>query len=149
MLKNDYKKIDRFTSAVTAYLVTALIVATMWFFFTKQVLLNLQSVPVQRREGYDDPYLSFLGLTLAYLLSGLIIYTVIIVLLPKVASSMFLKMVICCLACILLLICIRLLTFGLGLSDPGMLTELLTMAVAGALFPIVQKMLLEFLYKKN
>ena len=149
MLKNDYNKTDRFTSALIAYLLTALIVATLWYFFTKEVLLNLQSVPVQRRQGYDDPYLSFLGLTLAFLLSGLIVYGIIIVLLPKVASSMFLKIVICCLACILLLICIRLITFGLGLSDPGMLTELLAMAVAGGLFPIIQKILLGFLSMKN
>lgn len=147
--KNQYKKTGLLVSAALAYLQTALMAATLWFLFTKQVLLKLQSIPEQRRHGYDDPYLSFLGLTSTYLLVGLILYGIILALLPKMASPIPWKIMISSLTSVLPLICIRLTTFGLGLSDPGMLTELMAIALAGGLFPIVQKMIQGFLKKEN
>lgn len=149
MLKNNYNKPNRHISVVLAYLLTCLMVATIWFLFTREVLLKLQSIPEYRRHGYDDTYLSFLGLTSVYLLVGLIVYGIILALLPKMASHMPLNIMIGSLTCMLPLTCIRLATFGLGLSDPGMLTELMAMALAGGLFPIVQKMIQGFSKQEN
>lgn len=140
MLIKSYSKKARFISIGVAYLITSLISAVLLYIITKKVLLNMQSIPLQKRQGYDNPFDSFLALSLGLLLVSLIIYQIINALLPKLFSSITLKIVLGIFSGILPLICLQLITFGISLSDPGMLTEFLVLAACGGLLPIVQKL---------
>lgn len=148
MLKKFYTKTTRFTSAVMAYFLIAIAVTIIWYFLTKEFLLNLESIPEQQRRGYDNPFLSLLAVTFGFLLVAFIVYEIIITLLSKLSFSIVLKVLAGIFAGILPVVCLQLMTFGISLSDLGMLTEFLAMGIGGGLIPVGKKLMLSFFKAK-
>ncbi len=149
MLKKSYTKPARFASAVMAYFLIVIAVTMIWYSLTKEFLLKLDSIPEQQRQGYDNPFLSLLAVTFGFLLVAFIVYEIIITLLSTLSSSMVLKVLAGILAGIFPVVCIQLMTFGISLSDPGMLTEFLAMGIGGGLIPVVKKLMFSFLKAKT
>ncbi|MBI2284940.1 MAG: hypothetical protein HYU71_14590 [Bacteroidetes bacterium] len=130
--------VHRFVSYALAYLIITLFSTLIWFYITKAVLIKLQSTPQKIREGYDNSFLSLIAVTSGFLLFATVLYRIIVFWALKLSSSMAIKIFVGIIAGISPVCLVQLFSFGLKLSDPGMLTEILIMAMAGGFIPIVQ-----------
>lgn len=130
--------VARFVSYAIAYLIITLFSSVIWFYITKTVLIKLQSISQIIRDGYDNSFLSLLAITSGFLLFTIVLYKFVTFWVLKLSSSMALKIIVGIITGIMPICLVQFLTFGLNLSDPGILTEFLIMAMAGGLIPIVQ-----------
>ena len=133
-----FSSVHRFISYVIAYLIITLFSAFIWFCITNVVLIKLQSIPQMIRDGYDNSFISLIVITAGFLLFASLLYGIIIFVVLKLSLSMATKIFVGIFAGVSPVLLVQLFTFGLTLSDPGMLTEILIMAMAGGFFPIVQ-----------
>lgn len=129
---------DRLFRVIISYAVIVISTALLWYGITKLVLLQLPGLPSDVRQGYDNPFLSLLGLVAVFLFGAYILYAVITAMLPK-SASLFLKMLVGFIAGVLPVVVLQLSTFGLPLSNPAVVTELAIMGLGGAALPLFQR----------
>jgi hypothetical protein len=134
--------IKRYISGITSLVFIGFISALIMYLITDFVLMTRDIIPSRQRRGYDIPISSILILCYGFLFVTAILYAAIQYLFPAISKNNTFKIMIGAIAGLLPVVIIHLSTFGLPLTDPAMLTELLTMALAGATIPVVHKKLM-------
>ena len=134
-------KVLRFTPSITAFVSITIVISIFWYLFTELILLKLYFIPESTRDGYKNPYLSFLGFLAVSVFIALIIYELINLIFFHQKTSIGLRVMVGLLSGVLPVGIANGLTFGLPFSDPGFLTELLMLSLSGALIPIVKQKL--------
>lgn len=135
--------ISQILYAVITYFIIVLITAFLWFEITDLILTRLPSLPLQIRDGYANPFSSFLAITAFFVFISYIMYAGINTLVHKITSSIAVKVLLGFIAGIAPVVALNLSTFGLPIQDPAMWTELIILGMAGAALPLVQKGILK------
>lgn len=140
---------NRIVSAMLSFILLTAILSIIWHLFIQLVLMQISSLPPATRHGYDNPYLSILGITVVFLGTGYLLYGLLTSVLPKTATSILPRIVIGIITGLLPVIILQLTTFGLPLSDPAIQTQLAILALGGLLFPITQNAIIRYLVHKQ
>lgn len=136
---------NRIPAAILSLLLIGFVAACIMYLITDFILMTRDTIPSRQRRGYDTPFSSILMLCNGFLFVAGILYAAIQYLFPAVSKKYSNKIVIGAIAGLLPVVMIHLSTFGLPLTDPAMLTELLIMVLAGAMIPVVHKKLMDIL----
>ncbi|MEQ1625585.1 MAG: hypothetical protein ABL870_12875 [Sediminibacterium sp.] len=135
----------RIPAAILSFLLIGFVAACIMYLITDFVLMTRDTIPSRHRRGYDISFSTILILCYSLLFVGGILYATIQYLFPAVSKKYSFKIVIGAIAGLLPVVMLHLSTFGLSLTDPATLTELLIMVLAGAMIPVVNKKLMGIL----
>lgn len=136
---------NRIPAAIFSLLLIGFVAACIMYLITDFVLMTRDTIPSRQRRGYDTPFSSILMLSYGFLFVAGILYAAIQYLFPTLSKNDLFKIMIGAIAALLPVVMLHLSTFGLPLTDPAMLTELLIMVLAGAMIPVVHKLIIETL----
>lgn len=136
---------NRIPAAIFSLLLIGFVAACIMYLITDFVLMTRDTIPSRQRRGYDTPFSSILMLCYGFLFVAGILYAAIQYLFPAISKKYSHKIVIGAIAGLLPVVMLHLSTFGLSMTDPATLTELLIMVLAGTMIPVVPKKLMGIL----
>jgi uncharacterized membrane-anchored protein len=142
---NNYRLI----SGIISLVIIGFVASLLMYLITDFILMTRDTIPTRQRRGYDTPFSTILILCYSLLFVAGILYAAIQYTFTAVSKKYSYKIVIGTIAGLLPVVILHLSTFGLPLTDPAMLTELLTMTFAGAMIPIVHKKLMGLFLQKR
>lgn len=124
-----------FTSTVLSFLINSLLGGVLFYLITIQILTKLTSVSEHEHLGYDNPFLSLLGIAFGFFVVTYLFYNIVMWLFSRVFASLWSSMLLGAVSGVLPVFCLHIFTFGINLSNAGILMEFIVMAILGAMIP--------------
>lgn len=148
MLNNSNNLLRKAIGVFITYLILVVIVSMVSWAVINGVLARLSTVPEVTRRGYENPFLSYVGMALVNLFMTIVTYKLAIVLIPKTSWYTMIRVTIGVISGLLPITIMYSITFGIPYSHLPDLTYILILAIAGGLIPIVEKRIAYYLEKK-
>lgn len=148
MLNNSNNLLRKAIGVFITYLILVVIVSMVSWAVINGVLARLSTVPEVTRRGYENPFLSYVGMALVNLFMTIVTYKLAIVLIPKTSWYTMIRVTIGVISGLLPITIMYSITFGIPYSHLPDLTYILILAIAGGFIPTIEKRIAYYLEKK-
>lgn len=148
MLSNSNNLLRKAIRVFITYLILVVIVSIVSWAVINGVFARLSTVPEVTRRGYENPFLSYVGMALVNLCMTIVAYKLAIALISKTSRNTTIKVIIGVISGLLPITIMYSITFGIPYSHLPDLTYILILTIAGGLIPIVEKRIAYYLDKK-
>ncbi len=148
MLNNSNNLLRKAIGVFITYLILVVIVSIVSWAVINGVFARLSTVPEVTRRGYENPFLSYVGMALVNLCMTIVTYKLAIALIPKTSRNTTIKIIIGVIAGILPITIMYSVTYGIPYSRLPDLVYILILAIAGGFIPIIEKRIVYYLESK-
>ena len=127
--------------SISAFFVITVITSLIWYLVGKFILAKLSFIPETIRHGFENPYLSYLGFTVFFILLACMLFEVANYCFARQNKLLSIKVLLGLFSGLIPICILNSFTFGLFVFDPAILSELFFLGLAGAGIPLVKSII--------
>ena len=135
--------------SISAFFVITVITSLIWYLVGKFILAKLSFIPETIRLGFENPYLSYLGLTVFFVLLSFITFELANYCFARKNRLLSIKVLLGLFSGLLPICILNSYAYGLFVFDPAILSELFFLGLSGAVIPLVKSVISLYLEEKT
>jgi hypothetical protein len=128
-----------FLTAIISYFILVVLTSLLTWAIIVGVLVNLDSIPKSVRDGYQNPYITFLAFTGIFLFATFVLYYLFLLFVPGSKRSFSLAVMIGLLAGGIPVIVSYMTTWGLSRTSIGEFVTIILLILAGGSIPFIER----------
>ncbi len=140
-------KANSVIAAINSLIICTVLSACLFYLVTKGIILHIDSLTPLQKSGYDNSFVSLLGVSFFFISIIYIVYFLMIFLGTRWFTTTNSKSIGGLISALLTIYLLNAFTFGVRFSNPVTIMEFVIIGIAGATIPFLHRELRKLLEK--